>query len=81
MPHKKGKDRDPYGELTGPSVVDEIPLPPKKPSKKKRIREIKIFHLLKHLKNHIKYPLQVVKLKRHEPLKDLLLKENVVVEW
>ena len=27
MPHKKGKDRDPYGELTGPSVVDEIPLP------------------------------------------------------
>ena len=36
MAHKKGKDRDPYGELTGPSVVDEIPLPPKKPSRKRK---------------------------------------------
>jgi|ETNvirenome_6_85_1030632.scaffolds.fasta_scaffold557329_2 hypothetical protein len=32
------KGKDPYGELTGPSVVEEeeIPLPPTKPRKKKK---------------------------------------------
>ncbi len=47
MPHKKGKDRDPYGELTGPSVVDEIPLPPKKPSKKRKNKGDKDIPLIK----------------------------------